>query len=606
MRYKWKRIIGVMILLFSVVLSDMQNYKMTNAAEVMPERLETNSGITDFQKGTAEITIVGKEGKSLKGKELEVHLLFYAENAAEQESIQYTLNDVYEASLQKLVGQKLNKSAEAVTEYEIIDYMQSLSEEAVEGAVTQQETEGVYSAYRYFAEELEAQLKADNVVGTKISVKDTTSNNRVILQGLAYGYYMILDVSDTQGADSATSLCMMTTTNPDAYVNIKADYPTVVKKIQEDDQRDKIGLDGWNDIADYEIGQRVPYKYESQIPNMNGYHTYYYAWHDKMDDALELQKHSITITISGTLGSQAKQYELQEGEYEVILNPEEDVTFRIQVNDMKAIVDREFNQMNDKKENIYGQKVNVTYEAVLTEQAAKHTGRPGFENDVRLEFSNNPNMSGAGETGFTQWDTVVCFTYQLSGLKMNDHGESLENAVFKLYYDEQCENEVAIRKLNGKYCVIHADSKEEYAGQNTTIVSNSLGEFEIYGLDAGTYYLKEVDAPAGYRPILDPIMIRIKAQFPEDRNNYIKGEGSTDKILKLEADAQTKIFTNGGYEEERSDLQTEHESGAVNLSVVNEVGKKLPITGSFGMPVFIMGGVLCMVLAWKKGKKRNE
>ena len=44
--------------------------------------------------------------------------------------------------------------------------------------------------------------------------------------------------------------------------------------------------DGWNDIGDYEIGQTAPYKFESTIPNMNGYDTYYYAWHDKMDEAL--------------------------------------------------------------------------------------------------------------------------------------------------------------------------------------------------------------------------------------------------------------------------------------------------------------------------------
>ena len=82
---------------------------------------------------------------------------------------------------------------------------------------------------------------------------------------------------------------MVNTANPNAEVQIKSDYPSVIKKIQEDD----IGNDGWNDIADFEIGQTVPYKFESNVPNMNGYDTYYYAWHDKMDEALTFNKNSV-------------------------------------------------------------------------------------------------------------------------------------------------------------------------------------------------------------------------------------------------------------------------------------------------------------------------
>ena len=80
---------------------------------------------------------------------------------------------------------------------------------------------------------------------------------------------------------------MVSTANPSAEMQVKSDYPSVIKKIQEDDQNPNLtDPDGWNDIGDYEIGQTVPYKYESNIPNMNGYKNYYYAWHDKMDKAL--------------------------------------------------------------------------------------------------------------------------------------------------------------------------------------------------------------------------------------------------------------------------------------------------------------------------------
>ena len=71
-------------------------------------------------------------------------------------------------------------------------------------------------------------------------------------------------------------------------------------------------------VGDYEIGQTVPYKYESNIPNMNGYKTYYYAWHDKMDKALTFQTKSVKITISDEKG---KSYTLKEGEFTVNTNP---------------------------------------------------------------------------------------------------------------------------------------------------------------------------------------------------------------------------------------------------------------------------------------------
>ena len=39
----------------------------------------------------------------------------------------------------------------------------------------------------------------------------------------------------------------------------------MTKKIREDDEQDKVGNQGWNDLADFEIGQTVPYRYESNM-----------------------------------------------------------------------------------------------------------------------------------------------------------------------------------------------------------------------------------------------------------------------------------------------------------------------------------------------------
>ena len=115
-------------------------------------------------------------------------------------------------------------------------------------------------------------------------------------------YYIIDEVTQVDGSYAAGSLCMVDTANPTAGISVKSDYPKVEKKIQEDDPSQQItDPDGWNDIADYEIGQTVPYKYTSNIPNMNGYDTYYYAWHDKMDPSLTFHPQTVQIHISGCL-----------------------------------------------------------------------------------------------------------------------------------------------------------------------------------------------------------------------------------------------------------------------------------------------------------------
>ena len=130
--------------------------------------------------------------------------------------------------------------------------------------------------------------------------------------------------------------------------------------------------------------------------------------------------------------------------------------------DIKKIVDREFNKMNNNQENDYtGLNVTLKCEATLNELAALDTGRPGFENDVRLEFSNDADSNGKGETGFTPWDTVVCFTFEVDGLKTNNHDKVLQDAKFRLYSDKECKNEVYVKKNpnqgQGGYVVMNRD-----------------------------------------------------------------------------------------------------------------------------------------------------
>lgn len=619
-RHKALKRLGVYALVLSVIASGIApvtkvyaDNKKSEISTFAIKEVNTSTGVANFGRGNAKITINGNgAAQSLVGKKFNVYKLFDAVNSKNLESINYTLNPEYAQAIKNIVGVKLNKAPSTVTEYEVIDYIQSLNTNKVEGAHANQVLEGRYSNFRYFIEELRNEIVRLGIKSDVVNVTSVKPDNSIDISGLDFGYYIVDEVSNVQGSHSASSLCIVNTANPDATVQIKSDYPTVTKKMQEDD-----GNVGWNDIGDYEIGQTIPYKFTSNIPDINGYDTYYYAWHDRMDEALTFKKDSVSIVIRGNMGNTTKEYTLSPDEFNIVENPSADTTFKVVISDMKHIVDREFNNKNNLNHNLYGQEVELRYNATLNDRAADNTGRPGFENDVKLEFSNDPDNSGAGSssTGETPWDTVVAFTYKINGVKVNDHNATLEGAKFRLYSDRDLQNEVYVKKSPNGYIVINRDSLggTDHVGGTVPqdaveMVSDANGVFNILGLDQGTYWLKETTAPDGYRPLLDPIEINVVPTFVQNRDFYVKGDGATDKALvSLEATALIRDFWEGLFHDNTLTLGTDVGAGSMNLTVVNKVGSKLPITGSgatlalIGLGSTMMAGSLVLSRRKKNG-----
>ena len=518
-------------------------------AHAMDTAVLSAAGTVQAGGGPASIVLKpSSASQTLQGRRFTLYRLFEAEPAAGGESVVYRFDPKTEAAVKQAVAAGLGIQAGAVGEQQAVDYVASLS--------------GQDSALRQFLSTVQDHLQPAQ--GESFRVDSTAADGSFTIAGLDYGWYMADEEgTDISGSHAAASLLMVSTAAPSVQIKVKSDYPQLIKQIEEDD-----GTAGWNDIGDYQYGQAIPYRFETTLPDVSGYETYLMRFHDRMDPALDFDPSSVAVTMD----KDGKQYRLSPQEFAITDTPTADETFSVTIPDIKAIADREFGS--------YGQRVELTYSGVFNEGILdrQDQGKQGFENTVRLEFSNDPDSS---QTGFTPWDTVVCYTYRLNAVKHNENDVKLAGAKFRLYLDKDCQTELGFAK-HGDVYLPAADAQD--------IVTDDEGSFRLDGLDQGTYWLREVQAPAGYHKLKDPIEITITPGFVDDRHAYVAGgQGLTDLTA-----------TAGGQDLETDPIQT-----SANLSVLNRTGSVLPSTGS-GMTIVLFAAAagLAVTGLWM-GRRRG-
>ena len=233
----------------------------------------------------------------------------------------------------------------------------------------------------------------------------------------------------------------------------------------------------------------------------------------------------------------------------------------------------------------------VAYDAILNANA--EIGLDGNPNSVSLEFSNDPNGDGLGRTAE---DTVIVFTYELDGTKVDGKTQAaLQNAKFVLLNGAKTEAAMVVDgkvkewvKVATEAAADDVQMPETYEGwlelnqqHNGLILTSAAdGTFKIAGLDDGTYYLREIQAPNGYNLLEEDVKLVISATTAngQDWNSGI----AADALKGLTITVDNGAAQNG-------DLDT----GIVNVTVENKQGATLPETGGMGTTLFyIIGGLL--------------
>ena len=321
--------------------------------------------------------------------------------------------------------------------------------------------------------------------------------------GLALGYYF---VSGTSGA-----VCKLATAK-EITIHDKNEVPEIQKKVDDTD-------------GTVHVGQVLTYTIKGKVPSTVGYNEYTYQVTDTMSNGLTFNK-DVKVTIDGTPVAAD------------ITNNENDFVASVNMMNYQDKIDKE---------------VAITYTATVNENAIQHDKET---NTAKLKYSNNP----ADSTSFGESKKeveVFSFNIVIDKYATDKQDKKLEGAKFVLK-----------KAANGPYYKYDAATKvvswATDKTQATKVTTGADGAARFDGLEAGTYYLEETAAPAGYNQLTKDITIVL------DKNGSATIDGNA------------------------STPGTHH---SLTAGVANSTGTMLPETGGTGTVIFVALGALAVICA---------
>ena len=368
------------------------------------------------------------------------------------------------------------------------------------------------------------------------------------------GYYLIKDNGPVNDGE-AYSLYVVQVVGP-TTISPKVGTTTSDKKVKDTNDSVANSTTGWQDSADYDIGDAVPFKLSATIAQdyANYTHGYKLTFHDKEDTGLTFNKDSVKVYVDEVLITTG---------YEVVTEGLTDgCTFEVRFANLKEITSVHA-----------GSVISVEYTSTLNNQAV--IGSTGNKNTSHVSYTNNPNDAQAGEGGKTPDDVVIVFTYKTIVNKVTknpayDASKDTENTG-----TDSDGNKAFIPLKGAGFTLYKKNASGEYVAVGEELKGADMTTFTWSGLDDGDYKLVETTTPAGYNTIAD-IEFTITA-------GHVDGDSPYLNTLSGNAISGTATFT------------AVVNDGSLSTDVVNNAGTVLPETGGIGTTIFyVLGGLLVL------------
>lgn len=364
--------------------------------------------------------------------------------------------------------------------------------------------------------------------------KEATSNT-VIFDNLPLGWYLV--VSDL----TTDAICSIDTTAKEVTIKEKNGVPTVTKEVE-------YASGSWGQGNDGNVGDTVNFQTTIYVTDGNPTN---YVLHDKMSNGLTFKEDSIAVKVNDTTPIT---------NYTVKYTNTDKCTFEISFPNGTL-------QTND--------KVVVTYSATINSDAV--VGTTGNENETWLKYGDNGETTH-GKTKTYTWSFNI-FKYFTDSNNDMQYLADVEFVLYRKNADDKAE-----------YAKFDSNNKltgwTEAENEATKLKTNATSTVAVEGLDAGTYFLKEITTPGGFNGLTSDVEVKITSSC-----NILTG--ATYAV-------EYKMVNEEGF------TDTDEQEKVVPIE--NKRGTTLPGTGGIGTTIFyvIGGGLMAAAAILLITKKRME